>query len=118
MSVEMDIVDKLVTKILSGRYKAHDKLPSENEVAEKYQVTRITARKAYERLAELGYVYKKQGKGSYVKDRLKQIELVISGDVSFSRKMINKGYNFRSQNIFCREIKFNENLHAWEIGGK
>ncbi len=116
MSVEMDIVDKLVTKILSGRYKAHDKLPSENEVAEKYQVTRITARKAYERLAELGYVYKKQGKGSYVKDRLKQIELVISGDVSFSRKMINKGYNFRSQNIFCREIKFNEKIyHALEI---
>ena len=110
MSNETEIVDKLVSLIVSGKYNAHDKLPSENEIADQYKVPRITARKAYERLEELGYIYKKQGKGSYVKDRYKQIELVLSGDVSFSQKMIEKGYDFHSETIFCREIKYNKKI--------
>ena len=110
MSNEMEIVDKLVALIVSGKYNAHDKLPSENEIADQYKVPRITARKAYERLEELGHIYKKQGKGSYVKDRYRQIELVLSGDVSFSQKMIEKGYDFQSKTIFCREIKYNKKI--------
>lgn len=113
MPDEMEIVDKLVFRILSGKYMAHDKLPSENEMADKFKVPRMTVRKAYERLEELGYVYKKQGKGSFVKDRNKQIELVLSGDVSFSEKMIEKGYNFQSKNIFCREIKYNKKIYNY-----
>ena len=89
----MEIVDKLVSLIASGKYNAYDKLPSENEIADQYKIPRNTARKAYERLEELGYIYKEQGKGSYVKDRYKQIELVLSGDVSFSQKMLDKGYD-------------------------
>ncbi|EGW41300.1 GntR family transcriptional regulator [Desulfosporosinus sp. OT] len=110
MSNEMEIVDKLMSQIVSGKYHAHNKLPSENEIAEQYKVPRITARKAYERLEELGYIYKKQGKGSYVKDRYKQIELVLSGDVSFSQKMIDKGYDFQTKTIFCQEIRYNKKI--------
>ncbi|MCB8815481.1 GntR family transcriptional regulator [Desulfosporosinus shakirovi] len=113
MSNEMEIVDKLVLLIVSGKYIAHDKLPSENTIADQFKVPRITARKAYERLEELGYIYKKQGKGSYVKDRSKQIELVLSGDVSFSQKMIEKGYDFHSETIFCREIKYNKRIYDY-----
>lgn len=113
MSNEMEIVDKLVFLIVSGKYIAHDKLPSENTIADQFKVPRITARKAYERLEELGYIYKKQGKGSYVKDRSKQIELVLSGDVSFSQKMIEKGYDFHSETIFCREIKYNKRIYDY-----
>ena len=110
MSNDMEIVDKLVSLIASGKYNAYDKLPSENEIADQYKVPRNTARKAYERLEELGYIYKEQGKGSYVKDRYKQIELVLSGDVSFSQKMIEKGYDYQSETIFCKEIKYNKKI--------
>jgi len=113
MSNSIEIVDKLVSLIVSGKYNPHDKLPSENELADQYKVPRITARKAYERLEELGYIYKKQGKGSYVKDRSKQIELVLSGDVSFSQKMIEKGYDFHSETIFCREIKYSKMIYNY-----
>ncbi|WP_308892236.1 GntR family transcriptional regulator [Candidatus Desulfosporosinus nitrosoreducens] len=112
MSGELEIVDKLMFLISSGKYSAHDRLPSENEIAGKYKVPRITARKAYERLEELGYIYKKQGKGSYVKDRSRHIELVLSGDVSFSRKMLEKGYNFQSNTIFCKEIGYNKKIYT------
>ncbi|GBF34000.1 trehalose operon transcriptional repressor [Desulfocucumis palustris] len=111
MPDEMQILDNLIFKIVSGKYVANDKLPSENVIADQYKVPRITARKAYERLEELGYIYKKQGKGSYVKDRHRQIELVLSGDVSFSQKMIEKGYDFQSKNVFCKEIKYNKKIY-------
>ncbi|AFM40713.1 transcriptional regulator [Desulfosporosinus acidiphilus SJ4] len=113
MSQEMEIVNKLMSSIGSGKYNAHDRLPSENEIADQYNVPRITARKAYERLEELGYIYKKHGKGSYVKDRYQQIELVLTGDVSFSQKMTEKGYNFQSKTIFCKEIKYNEKIYNY-----
>ena len=89
----MEIVDKLVSLIASGQYNAYDKLPSENEIADQYKVPRNTARKAYERLEELGYMYKKQGKGSYVKDRYKQIELVLSGMALLELNKVTKKYN-------------------------
>ncbi|MDO0825223.1 GntR family transcriptional regulator [Desulfosporosinus nitroreducens] len=113
MSNEMEIVDEIVYLIVSGEFIAHDKLPSENTISDQFKVPRITARKAYERLEELGYIYKKQGKGSYVRDRSKQIELVLSGDVSFSQKMIEKGYDFHSETIFCREIKYNKRIYDY-----
>lgn len=111
MSNQIEIVDQLISLMVSGKYKAHDKLQSENEIADQYKIPRITVRKAYERLRELGYVYKKQGKGSYVKERSKQIELVLSGDVSFSQKMIAKGYDYQSKTIFCQEIKYDQRIH-------
>ncbi|SFG82872.1 GntR family transcriptional regulator [Desulfotomaculum arcticum] len=110
MPEELQIVDRLVQQIASGKYAAHHKLPSENVIADQYKVPRIVARKAYERLEEMGYIYKKQGKGSYVKDRHKQVELVLSGDVSFSRKMMEKGYDFQSKTVFCKEIKYNQKI--------
>ena len=113
MSNELEIVDKLTSQIASGKYNAHDKLPSENDIADQFNVPRITARKAYERLEELGYIYKIHGKGSYVKDRYRQIELVLSGDVSFSQKMTERGYDFKSVNVFCKEIKFNKKVYEF-----
>ncbi|MDR3585419.1 MAG: GntR family transcriptional regulator [Desulfosporosinus sp.] len=47
MSNEMEIVDKLVSLIISGRYNAHDKIPSENEIADQYKLR--------------GYNFKKEG---------------------------------------------------------
>jgi GntR family transcriptional regulator len=111
MSNELAIVDKLIAQITSGKLAAYEKLPSENEIAESWHVPRITARKAYERLEELGYIYKIQGKGSYVKGRNQQIELVLAGDISFSQKMQEKGYNFHSENIFCKAIEFNKKVY-------
>lgn len=111
MGNEMEIMDQLISQIVSGKFNPHEKLPSENETADQFKVPRATARKAYERLEELGYVYKQQGKGSYVKDRHKQIELVLSGDVSFTQKMEEKGYDFKTKHIFCRQIKYNKKIY-------
>ncbi|UKS28615.1 GntR family transcriptional regulator [Paenibacillus sp. HWE-109] len=111
MSEEVDIMDYLTAAIQSGKYEPDDKLPSENELADRFKVPRITARKAYERLQELGYIYSKQGKGSFVQDRNLRIPLVLSGNISFSQKMLDLGYNYQSKNIFCEPISFNNKIY-------
>ncbi|MGE4273485.1 MAG: GntR family transcriptional regulator [Desulfitobacterium sp.] len=111
MATELEIVDKIIAQIRSGKLAPHAKLPSENVIADSWQVPRITARKAYERLEEMGYIYKIQGKGSYVKRRNQQIDLVLSGDVSFTRKMLEKGYHLHTENVFCKRIKYNKKVY-------
>ncbi len=105
------IIDNLLEDIVSKKYKENDKLPSENELANKYKTTRITVRKAYDRLKEMGYLYSKQGKGRYLNTKQQKIELSLSGDVSFSKKMRDKGYNFESKNLFCDQIQYNKNIY-------
>ncbi|WZL74710.1 GntR family transcriptional regulator [Clostridiaceae bacterium 35-E11] len=105
------IIDKLLEDIVAGKYKENDKLPSENDLVAKYEVTRITVRKAYNRLEEMGYLYSKQGKGRYLNHKQQKIDLSLSGDVSFSKKMRDEGYNFDSKNLFCKEIRYNKNIY-------
>lgn len=111
MSEEMNIVDHLIASIQSGRYEPGDKLPSENEVADLYKVPRFTVHKAYERLHELGYLYSKQGKGSFVKDRNMHISLLRSENESFGQKMIDLGLNYMSKNAFCEPIELNNKIY-------
>lgn len=56
-------------------------LPSANEFAKSYGITYPTAHKAIRKLADLGYVYRKQGRGTYVarhvQPRTRNVGLVI-----------------------------------------
>lgn len=104
MSEEMAIMDHLLASIQDGEYMSGDKLPSEHELAEQFGVPRINARKAYERLQELGLIYSLQGKGSFVRDRKLRIPLTLSGSKSFSKKMLELGFNYESQNLFCEPM--------------
>ena len=113
MISEQEIVDKIVYEIHTCKYGTNEKLPSENEMADSLGVPRITVRKAYKRLQEMDYIYARQGIGSFVKDRFKQIKLVLSGDVSFSKKMKDMGVNLVTKNIFCTEIDYNKNIYEF-----
>ena len=97
--IENLIIDKFISEINGEKYKANEKLPSENELSEIYKVPRIITRKAYERLEEMGYIYSKQGKGRYLKEKQQYIELQLSGDKSFSQKMKDTGRELVTKNI-------------------
>lgn len=57
----------LIKKIEMEEYVSDHPIPSERELMEQYQVSRITVRKAIDELVKEGYLYKIQGKGTYVK---------------------------------------------------
>lgn len=62
----IQLFDILKENIDSGKWPVNHKLPSENELGEAYSVSRITVRKALEKLESGGYLYRKRGKGTFV----------------------------------------------------
>ena len=59
------LMNELKKKILDGDYQANDKMPSENELAAAYQVSRHTVRKALALLEHEGFIYAVHGKGTF-----------------------------------------------------
>ncbi len=58
----------ILEKIESGTFPVGSKIPSEDELIERLQVSRNPVRRALENLMKDGVVYKIQGSGSFVKD--------------------------------------------------
>lgn len=58
---------EIIRKIETEEYTSDGPIPSERELMEQHQVSRITVRKAIDELVVEGYLYKIQGKGTYVK---------------------------------------------------
>ena len=59
------LAEDLKRMILDGGIQAGEKLPSENELSERYQISRHTVRKALSILANEGYIYAEHGKGTF-----------------------------------------------------
>lgn len=57
----------IVENIDNDLYHSNEAIPSEKKLMELYNVSRITIRKAIDELVTEGYLYKIQGKGTYVK---------------------------------------------------
>jgi GntR family transcriptional regulator/GntR family frlABCD operon transcriptional regulator len=69
--------------ILDGVYKEGELLPSENELCAVHNLTRPTVRHALDSLLNDGLIVKKQGKGSIVRNRPRNIGILsISGTAS------------------------------------
>ncbi len=60
------IYEDLFRDISNGVYSSDERLPSEKELAERYQVSRITSKKALEILEENGYITRAPGRGSFI----------------------------------------------------
>ena len=70
------VQNTLKKQILEGRFQDGDLLPSENELAQTFGITRMTVRKALDTLVREGYIEKQQGKGSRVSTRRKTLRLL------------------------------------------
>lgn len=60
------IIDDIKSYILSGTYKAGEKIPSELALQEDYNVSRQTVRKAILELSNEGFLRSEKGSGTYV----------------------------------------------------
>lgn len=60
----------LLDEIRSGRLGPGDRIPSEMALAEQFNVSRITSKKALETLEHDGLIVRFRGKGSFVADRI------------------------------------------------
>lgn len=63
------MVNEIIKKIEGGQLEAGSKLPSEMQLGQQFNVSRITVRRALSELEEKGYILKRQGQGSFVQRR-------------------------------------------------
>lgn len=68
--ISEEVFQQLKEAILSGEFKAGEKLPSERELAEQFQVSRVAIREAIRTLENAGFVTIRQGAtgGAFVTD--------------------------------------------------
>ena len=60
------LLDELRRSIQAGDYQVHDRIPSEKELGERFDVSRVTVRRALQELTAEGLLEKHQGKGTFV----------------------------------------------------
>lgn len=84
------LYDIIVNKIHSGTYNEDDKLPSERELCEKYDISRATVRRAMVELEKNDYIYKKQGKGVFISSKAFEQDLLSFYSFSEEMKKIGK----------------------------
>lgn len=72
-----------------GRFQPHEALPSERTLADALGLSRVTARKAIDRLADRGLVLRRHGSGNYIAPRLEQGLNRLS---SFSEELRQRGF--------------------------
>ncbi len=93
----LQIQTVLEQKILSGEWKSGEKVMSENEIAARYKVSRVTARQAIEQLVAKNILYRSPGKGTFVSDH--DLPYGFSTMMSFSRSLQAKGFSIETKII-------------------
>lgn len=98
------ISDWLKQEINSGGLEKNEKLPSENELSEKFDVSRVTVRRALQTLENDQLIYRCQGLGSFVSDHRTHQSFSFLND--FSEELAGSGLkpsskllNFGHENI-------------------
>ncbi len=87
----IQIQNQLYEQIRQGELSPGAQVPSELELATQYNVSRMTARKALDGLIAKGYVFRQQGKGTFVSEDL--MSYGLSTMLSFSRTLQARGYD-------------------------
>lgn len=62
------LAEHLRRQIISGAYRPGERLPSESQLVETYQVSKLTVRRAINLLAAQNVISTSQGKGTFVKE--------------------------------------------------
>jgi GntR family transcriptional regulator len=110
-------------RILGGQYKAHDQMPSENEMVRAFGVSRITVRQALNDLQRQGLIFKIHGKGTFVAkskavQSLTRLEgfgeaMSVSGHETFSRVLGHRVV--RAGALVAERLRMNERDEVVEI---
>lgn len=83
------IFDEVKQLIVNKSYGQGERVPSEKELAETYNVSRITSKKALEMLAAEHLIVRKPGRGSFVVDpAVDYIDSVLSPKTTSDRTVL------------------------------
>ncbi|GEO57764.1 GntR family transcriptional regulator [Companilactobacillus bobalius] len=105
-----EIYSDIKNNILTNHYRAGKPLPTQEILSEKYDVSRLTLKKALNLLLDEGLIVSRQGSGTYVRNRpLKKSDELLPLDMP-----IGVTYSHRDQKVTSKVIDFGARLPTEE----
>ena len=93
------VKDYVLAGISNGSWGVGERVPSENELVDLCNVSRMTARRALDELLKAGTLIRIKGKGSFVSEEKQQSSLLQIR--SIATEINEQGLEHRSQLIYC-----------------
>lgn len=117
------VKEYLLREIKTGRYQPDDMIPSERELAEEFELNRLTVRQAINELVQERILYRQRGVGTFVSTP--KIEQPLAKLTSFSTDMQNRGIVpgaqvvsskiIRAGKIVGAELQVDEHIEVLEL---
>jgi len=86
MSFYHQLMDILIDEI-KEKLNPNEKMMSEREICKKYDISRTTVRLALQELENMGYIYKRSGKGTFVAELMQNGKKNLMDHYSFTDQM-------------------------------
>lgn len=102
------IKQHICQKIESGKWPQHYKIPSENELAQQFNVSRMTARRALQELTEQGLLVRAQGSGTFVATFKSQSSLLEIRNIS--DEIHERGHKHHAKQLMLKSVAANEEV--------
>ncbi|MDV3129743.1 GntR family transcriptional regulator [Mycobacterium sp. 21AC1] len=99
--------DLLETR-LATQSSPGDRLPSEAELSQEFDVNRLTVRRALDELNQRGLIETVRGKGSFVAEPRLRYDVSAGRDASFTRSMRDLGHRVGIELLACNIIEDGE----------
>lgn len=103
----IQIFNDIIKSIESGHLQPGDKIPSENELIEKYSISNTTARKCLQEIEIKGWATRIKGKGTFVLNRTsdrhltRQLGSIYTTRSGFNENLIREG--FKPKNVIIEK---------------
>lgn len=112
----MDVAEQIKSDILSGKYPVGSLLPTESELEELFDVSKITVRRAIEILADEELLEKKSGKGTTVLSNRPYNKLSKAG--TFTEYLHESGLDIVKKNLQLENVQLEKGSPAYECLGE
>ncbi len=94
--------------IESGNWPQHSKVPSENELTQQFDVSRMTARRALQELTEQGILVRSQGSGTFVATFKSQSSLLEIRNIS--DEISERGHKHHAKQLMLKSVAVTEEI--------
>jgi GntR family transcriptional regulator len=91
-SIAAQVEELLRGRIRDGKYAPGSRMPSESDMSEEFGVSRATVRTVLAKLAVNGLILRKQGDGTYVNVRVRELGTHLGNLWEFARIIETNGY--------------------------
>jgi GntR family histidine utilization transcriptional repressor len=92
----------VLARIESGEWKVAHRVPSENQLAADFEVSRMTARRALQELVQEGFLVRSQGLGTFVADRKPVLSMMEVRNIA--EEIAERGHRYRNRIVKLEEV--------------